>query len=101
MEAMKSVRIESSLMNKELTILWDTDLGSTELGVLLARSRADGWYFVILRDECGHFLEVMEMADESKKEYKVFRSTVEHAFGNIEVTVVIDVEYRRWWVEIK
>lgn len=98
---MKSVRIESSLMNKELTVMYDTDMGTTELGVLLARSRSDGWYFVIIRDENGHFLEVMRMADESKKDYKVFRSTIEHAFGTIEIEVVIDVEYRRWYVEIR
>lgn len=98
---MKSVRVETSLMTKELTVLWDTDLGLTELGVLLARSRQDGWYFVILRDECGHFLETMKMADESTKEYKVFKSEIEHAFGTINVTVVIDVEHRRWSIEIK
>lgn len=101
MESMRSVRVEATLMTKELTILWDTDLGLTELGVLLARSRQDGWYFVILRDECGHYLETMRMADESKKEYKVFTSEIEHAFGVINVTVVIDVEHRRWSIEIK
>lgn len=101
MKDMKSVRIESSLLNKELTIMWDTDIGTTELGVLLARSRSDGWYFVIIRDEYGHYLETMRMADESKKEYKIFRSTIEHAFGTYEVEVVIDVEYRRWYVEIR
>ena len=100
MEAMKSVRVEASLMTKELTILWDTDLGLTELGVLRARSKQDGWYFIILRDECGHFLKVMEMDDASTKEFKVFRSKVEHAFGTINVTVVIDLEHYRWSVEI-
>lgn len=100
MEAMKSVRVESSLMNKELTVLWDTDLGTTELSALLARSRSDGWFFVILRDECGHFLEVMEMSNESTQEYKVFRSQIEHAFGTIKVEVTIEVEHRRWMLEI-
>lgn len=38
MEAMKSVRIEASLMTKELTILWDTDLGLTEtVGIMPER----------------------------------------------------------------
>lgn len=101
MKEMKSVRIESSLLNKELTIMWETDMGVTELSVLLARSRSDGWYFVILRDEVGNFLEVMKMTDKSTKEYKVFRSQLEHAFGTIEVEVTIDVEYRRWTVEIR
>lgn len=101
MKAMKSVRIESSLFNKELTVLWETDMGLTELSVLLARSRSDGWYFVILRDEVGHFLEVMEMTDKSTPEYKVFRSQIEHAFGTIEVEVTIEVEHRRWMVEIR
>ena len=101
MKAMKSVKVESSLLNKELVILWETDLGITELGVMITRSRADGWYFVLLRDECGHFLEVMEMTDKSTNEYKVFRSTVEHAFGVYEVEVTIDVEHRRWAVELR
>lgn len=101
MENIKSVRVESSLMNKELTVLWETDMGLTELGVLLARSRSDGWWFVILRDECGRFLEVMEMTDKSTQEYKVFRSKIEHAFGTIEVEVTIEVEHRRWMVEIR
>lgn len=101
MEAMKSVRVETSLMTKELTILWDTDLGRTELGVLRVRSKQDGWYFVILRDEHGHFLETMKMDDSSKKEYKVFTSEIEYAFGTINVTVVIDLENYKWSVEIK
>lgn len=101
MENMKSVRVEASLMTKELTILWETDLGLTELGVLRARSKQDGWYFIILRDECGHFLEVMKMDNSSTKEYKVFTSEIEHAFGTIQVTVVIDLEHYRWSIEIK
>jgi hypothetical protein len=101
MEAMKSVRVESSLMTKELTILWDTDLGLTELGVLRARSKQDGWYFIILRDDVGHFLKVMEMDDSSTKEYKVFKSKVEHAYGIIQVTVVIDIAHYRWSIEIQ
>lgn len=101
MKEMRSVKVESSLLNKEVVLLWETDLGLTELGVLLSRSRADGWYFVILRDECGHFLEVMEMTDKSSKDYKVFRSTVEHAFGTYEVEVTIDVDHRRWSVELR
>lgn len=101
MEAMKSVRVEASLMTKELTILWDTDLGLTELGVLCARSEQDGWYFIILRDDCGHFLEVMRMDDSSKKEYKVFKSEIEHAYGIIQVTVVIDIAHYRWSIEIQ
>lgn len=97
----KAVRIESSTMNKELTILIENDVGTTELGVILTRSRFDGWYFVILRDEYGRYLETMKMADESKKEYKIFRSEIEHAFGNFEVEVIVDVEYRRWSIEIR
>ena len=101
MENIKSVRVESSLLNKELTIMLDTDLGGTELGVMLARSRSDGWFFVILRDECGYFLKVMEMADTSTKEYKVFKSDVDLAGYPVKVTVTIEVEYRRWSVEVE
>lgn len=98
----RSIRVETSLYTKEMTIQIETDIGMTDISVNLVRSRLDNRYFVMLRDESGNFLEMMTETDVRPYEnYRVFESTIEHYCGTFRVKVSIDIEYRKWSIEIE
>jgi hypothetical protein len=98
----RSIRVETSLYTKEMTIQIETDIGMTDISVNIVRSRLDDRYFVMLRDESGNFLEMMKEADVKPYDnYKVFESTVEHFCGTFTVSVAIDIDYRKWSIEVE
>lgn len=98
----RSIRVETSLYTKEMTIQIESDIGMTDISVNLVRSRLDNRYFVMLRDESGNFLEMMTETDvRSYENYRVFESTIEHYCGTFRVKVSIDIEYRKWSIEIE
>lgn len=98
----RSIRVETSLYTKEMLIQLESDIGMTDISVNLVRSRLDNRYFVMLRDESGNFLEMMTETDVRPYEnYRVFESTIEHYCGTFKVKVSIDIEYRKWSIEIE
>ena len=98
----RSIRVETSLYTKEMLIQLESDIGMTDISVNLVRSRLDNRYFVMLRDESGNFLEMMTETDVgSYDNYKTFASTIEHYCGTFRVKVAIDIEYRKWSIEIE
>lgn len=98
----RSIRVETSLYTKEMLIQLESDIGMTDISVNLVRSRLDNRYFVMLRDESGNFLEMMTETDvRSYENYRVFESTIEHYCGTFRVKVSIDIEYRKWSIEIE
>ena len=98
----RSIRVETSLYTKEMLIQLESDIGMTDISVNLVRSRLDNRYFVMLRDESGNFLEMMTETDvRPYKNYRVFESTIEHYCGTFKVKVAIDIEYRKWSIEIE
>lgn len=98
----RSIRVETSLYTKEMLIQLESDIGMTDISVNLVRSRLDNRYFVMLRDESGNFLEMMTETDVRPYEnYRVFESTIEHYCGTFRVKVSIDIEYRKWSIEIE
>jgi len=98
----RSIRVETSLYTKEMLIQLESDIGMTDISVNIVRSRLDDRYFVMLRDESGNFLEMMTETDVRPYEnYRVFESTIEHYCGTFKVKVAIDIEYRKWSIEIE
>jgi hypothetical protein len=98
----RSIRVETSLYTKEMLIQLESDIGMTDISVNLVRSRLDNRYFVMLRDESGNFLEMMTETDVRPYEnYRVFESTIEHYCGTFKVKVSIDIEYRKWSIEVE
>ena len=101
---MKEIKIGvgSSITNKELGVgIEDTnELSTIEFRVLLAYSEITGWYFPILLDDEGRYLEMMRMTDESTKLMKEFVSEVEHYNGKYKIEVFVDVEQKVWQVDL-
>lgn len=98
----RSIRVETSLYTKEMLIQLESDIGMTDISVNIVRSRLDNRYFVMLRDESGNFLEMMTETDvDSYGNYRVFESTIEHYCGTFKVKVAIDIEYRKWSIEVE
>lgn len=69
-------------------------------GVLLAESHYTRYYFCILLNGNGEYVETMRMADESKRRLKIFRCTIISNGGNIKVTVTINTEEYTWKVTV-
>ena len=99
---MIKIGVGSSITNKELGVgIEDTnELSTIEFRVLLAYSEITGWYFPILLDDEGRYLEMMRMTDESTKLMKEFVSEVEHYNGKYKIEVFVDVEQKVWQVDL-
>ena len=99
---MIKIGVGSSITNKELCVgIEDTnELSTIEFRVLLAYSEITGWYFPILLDDEGRYLEMMRMTDESTKLMKEFVSEVEHYNGKYKIEVFVDVEQKVWQVDL-
>ena len=98
---MKKYGVASPLSTNEIFLHFETDTVEVQFSTLWAKSPADGWYFVILRDNDGQPIEIMRMVDESTKDCKIFRSTVEHYAGTFEFEVVIVPSIGMWEVHVK
>lgn len=97
---MIKIGVGSAITNKQLAVAFEdsNELKKAEFRVLLAYDEIMGWYYPILLDDKGHYLEMMRMTDESTKLAKMFVSEIEHYNGKYKIEVFVDVEGEVWQV---
>lgn len=100
---MISIGVGSAITNKQLVVGFEdsNELTKVEFRVLLAYDEITGWYFPILLDDEGRYLEMMRMTDDSTKLAKMFVSEIEHYNGKYEIKVFVDVEGETWQVMLE